>query len=288
MRHGVKRPPALTPRIAALSLILTVPVLGGWSGGSAGPPAPTAPVVVELFTSQGCSSCPPADALLGELAGRQNVIALAFHVDYWDNIGWRDPYSTPEATLRQRRYVESLRLSSAFTPQVVIGGRRSLVGSDRQGIEDATSQGGAPGVRVEAAVIQNELVVSLPDGSDRRDHDVTLVAYLPQATTRVGRGENSGRTLVDFNIVRYFRRLGAWSGKAGTWRVRLDSLPRDATRVAVLVQEANQGAIAGAAAIDLGPRFSDGCDACVARVTRDGHPGLARSRDCAAQCASTP
>jgi len=125
------------------------------------------------------------------------------------------------------------------------------VGSDRQGIEAATAQGAAPGVRVEAAVTQNELVVSLPDGGDRREHDVNLVAYLPQATTRVGRGENSGRTLTEFNIVRQFRRLGAWTGKAGAWRVPLDSLPSDATHAAVLVQNANQGAIAGAVAISL-------------------------------------
>jgi hypothetical protein len=261
MRDGLRRLPALTRRVTALSLILIVPALGGSGGGPAGPPppipAPSQPVVVELFTSQGCSSCPPADALLGELAGRQNVIALAFHVDYWDSIGWRDPYSTPQATERQRRYVEALRLSSAFTPQAVIGGRRSVVGSDRQGIEAATAQGAASGVHVEAAVMQNELVVSLPDGGDRRNHDVTLVAYLPQATTRVGRGENSGRTLTEFNIVRQFRRLGAWTGNAATWRVPLDSLPSDATRAAVLVQEANQGAIAGAVAIALRPRFSD-------------------------------
>ena len=125
------------------------------------------------------------------------------------------------------------------------------MGSDRQGIEAATAQGAAPGVRVEAAVTQNELVVSLPDGGDRREHEVNLVAYLPQATTRVGRGENSGRTLTEFNIVRQFRRLGAWTGKAGAWRVPLDSLPSDATHAAVLVQNANQGAIAGAVAISL-------------------------------------
>jgi hypothetical protein len=229
--------------IAVLALMLTVPVLGG---STLAPPA-----VVELFTSQGCSSCPPADALLGELARRENVIALAFHVDYWNSDGWRDPYSMPEATERQRRYVETLRLSSAFTPQAVIGGHRSFVGSDRQGIEAAAAQGAAPGVRVEAAVMQNELVVSLPDGGDRPAHDVYLVAYLPQATTRVGRGENSGRTLTESNIVRQFRRLGAWTGKAGTWRVPLDSLPSDATRAAVLVQQENQGSIAGAVAISL-------------------------------------
>jgi hypothetical protein len=236
---------------ALLALILAVAALGWSSRCPAAPPMGVAPMVVELFTSQGCSSCPPAEVLLGELAGRRNVIALAFHVDYWDSIGWRDRFSMAAATLRQSRYVEALRLGSAFTPQVVIGGTRSFVGSDRQSIQAAVAQGAAPGVLIEAAVMQNELVVSLPDGSDRRDHDVTLVAYLPQATTRVGRGENSGRTLVEFNIVRYFRRLGAWAGKAGMWRVRLDSLPRDATGVAVLVQEANQGAITGAAAISL-------------------------------------
>jgi hypothetical protein len=235
----------------AVTLMLAVPALDGSSRCLAGTTTGAAPVVVELFTSQGCSSCPPADALLAELAKRPNVVALAFHVDYWDSIGWRDPYSMPEATERQRRYADALRLSSAFTPQAVIGGSRSLVGSDRQGIAAATAQGMAPGVPVEAVVMQGELVVSLPAGSDRRDYDVNLVAYLPQATTRVGRGENSGRTLVEFNIVRQFRRLGAWSGTAATWRVRLDSLPSDATRVAVLVQRANQGSIAGAVAISL-------------------------------------
>jgi hypothetical protein len=241
---------------AVLALILAVPALGWSSRCPAAPPtgvAPVvvAPVVVELFTSQGCSSCPPADVLLGELAGQQNVIALAFHVDYWDSIGWRDRFSMAAATLRQSRYVETLRLGSAFTPQVVIGGSRSFVGSDRQSIQAAVAQGAAPGVPIEAAVMRNELVVSLPDGGDRREHEVNLVAYLPQATTRVGRGENSGRTLTEFNIVRQFRQLGAWTGKAGTWRIPLDSFPSDATHAVVLVQLKNQESIAGAVAISL-------------------------------------
>jgi hypothetical protein len=237
--------------IGVLALALALPALGGSSSCLAGPPTPAAPVVIELYTSQGCSSCPPADALLGEFAQRQNVVALAFHVDYWDGDGWRDRFSTAAATLRQSRYVDALRLASAFTPQVVIGGRRSFVGSDRQGIAAAVAQGAAPGVPVEATVAGDELVISLTDAGATANRDVELVAYLPQATTQVGRGENSGRSLTEFNIVRDFRRLGAWTGKAGTWRVRLDSLPRDATRVAVLVQEANQGAIIGAVAISL-------------------------------------
>src|SRR5271154_3831101 len=102
--------------------------------------SPRGPAVVELFTSQGCSSCPPADALLGELSQTPNVIALAFHVDYWDSIGWRDQFAIPNAVERQRRYVESLGLSSAFTPQVVVDGRGSFVGSDKRRILGAISE----------------------------------------------------------------------------------------------------------------------------------------------------
>ena len=238
-------------RFAVRALILAVPALGWASRCPAAPPTDAAPVVIELFTSQGCSSCPPADALLGELAGRRNVVALAFHVDYWDSSGWRDRFSMAAATRRQNGYVEALRLESAFTPQVVIGGNRSFVGSDRQGIGAAVAQGAVPGVPIEARVAGDDLVISLPDTGDLGSQDVELIAYLPQATTQVGRGENSGRTLTDFNIVRDFRRLGAWSGRAFTWRVPLKSLPSDATRAAVLVRQAHQGSIAGAVAINL-------------------------------------
>jgi hypothetical protein len=237
-------------RIAVLALVLSVPTFGYWSNCFAQSPATGRPVVVELFTSQGCSSCPPADALLGELSRQQNVVALGFHVDYWDSLGWRDRYSIPEATQRQRRYVDELRLSSAFTPQVVINGRRSFVGSDRQRIVAAIAE--APdSIPIEAAVAHDELVISLPDGGDHRNDDVNLVAYLAQATTQVGRGENSGRTLTEVNLVRQFRRLGVWKGKISTFRVPLNSLPSDANRVAVLVQQGNQGAIAAAVTASL-------------------------------------
>ena len=98
---------------------------------------PRGPAVVELYTSQGCSSCPPADAVLGELAQMSNVVALAFHVSYWDNIGWPDHFALPIALERQRRYVETLGLSSAFTPQAVVDGRGSFVGSDKRRILSA-------------------------------------------------------------------------------------------------------------------------------------------------------
>jgi hypothetical protein len=212
--------------------------------------APRGPEVVELYTSQGCSSCPPADAVLGELAQMPNVIALAFHVAYWDNIGWPDHFALPIAVERQHRYVETLGLSSAFTPQAVVDGRGSFVGSDKRGILAAMLEPRNT-IPIELQVTHGELTVTLPDRQDGAGYEVNLAAYLPQAQTRVGRGENSGRTLTEFNIVRQFRTLGAWNGREAVFRVPLDAMPVDATHVAVLLQRAEQGPIAGSATVAL-------------------------------------
>jgi hypothetical protein len=231
-------------------------VMGGWllSGLGAGAPAQAdsaaGPVVVELFTSQGCSSCPPADALLGELSALPHVTALAFHVDYWDGLGWRDRFAIPQSAERQRRYTETLGLSSAFTPQVVIDGRGSFVGSDRRRILAAIAHpGNAVPILVEIA--QGQLSVTVPEEPGHGDVEVDVAAYLPEASTRVGGGENSGRALGEYNIVRQFRTLGVWSGRRAVFRAPLESFPADATRAAVLLQEAHQGAMAGSAVIDL-------------------------------------
>lgn len=234
----------------ALALLLALPALCHWSIGLAEAPAPGPSVVMELFTSQGCSSCPPADALLGELAKQPNVIALGFHVDYWDGIGWRDRYSMPAATERQNRYAQALGLSSAFTPQLVVDGSHSFVGSDRQRIMAAATEASVK-IPIQVAVLPGELVVTLPEAGGHRRDDVYLAAYTPQATTQVGRGENAGRTLTEFNIVRQYRRLAVWDGAASTLRVPLDSFPGDATRVAVLVQQVGQGRMTGAAVASL-------------------------------------
>jgi hypothetical protein len=212
--------------------------------------APRGPAVVELYTSQGCSSCPPADAVLGELAQMPNVVALAFHVSYWDNIGWPDHFALPIALARQRRYVETLGLSSAFTPQAVIDGRGSFVGSDKRRILSAMLEP-RDTIPIELEVTHGELTVSVPDRKDRAGYEVNLAAYLPQARTRVGRGENSGRTLTEFNIVRQFRTLGPWNGREAVFHVPLDAMPADATYVAVLLQRAAQGPIAGSATVAL-------------------------------------
>lgn len=210
----------------------------------------TRPAVVELFTSQGCSSCPPAEAILGKLARRTDVLALAFHVDYWDDLGWRDRFALPEAAQRQRRYVQALRLSTAFTPQAVIDGRHSLVGSDRERMV-AFINGQRDDIAVKLTIDGGKLLIDLAERTTRSPLDINVVAYLPEASTPIGRGENAGRVLQEFNIVRSLKQLGAWQGQAQQLQLPLSALPQDASRVAVLVQQPNQGAIVGATAINI-------------------------------------
>lgn len=208
------------------------------------------PVVVELFTSQGCSSCPPADAYVGTLSTRSDVIALAFHVDYWDDLGWRDRFALAQSVVRQNIYARNLRRASVYTPQLVIDGREDALGSDSRAVARAVSEHRA-GVPVELSVRAAEVVVGLGAQSGIPRSDVTLVAYLRHAVSAIGRGENAGRTLDEFNIVRDIRALGLWTGQAETFHVPLSSLPPDATDVAVLVQASGQAAIIGAVARTL-------------------------------------
>ena len=175
-----------------------------------------------------------------------SVLALSFHVDYWDSLGWRDHFALPMARERQRRYVERLGLSSAFTPQVVVDGRSSFVGSDKRRILAAMAESRNT-IPINVEVARGELTVTVPERQDHERYDVSLIAYLPQAATNIGRGENSGRTLREFNIVRQFRSLGVWNGEERVFRAPVDSFPADATRVAVLLQRAEQGPIVGSA-----------------------------------------
>jgi hypothetical protein len=208
----------------------------------------TRPIVVELFTSQGCSSCPPAEKYLGELARRPEVLALSFHVDYWDELGWRDRFSSPEATRRQRDYAHALGLQSVYTPQAIVDGKRDFVGSNRAAIDSALKEG-AVGVPVSLLIHDASVVVGIGAKENAAPSDVVLVAYLRSATSSIGRGENAGRTIQESNVVRSFRRIGRWQGSAQAWQARLDSIPRDATDVAILVQELPHGSIIGVAHI---------------------------------------
>jgi hypothetical protein len=208
------------------------------------------PAVVELFTSEGCSSCPPAELYTAELAQRGDVLALTYHVDYWDDLGWRDHFSLPQATQRQRAYAAALNRSGVFTPQMVIDGSRSFVGSDRKAIgkELATPR---EGPRIAVALHEGTVSIGVGPSSGASTGEVLLVAYRRSATTSIGRGENAGRTINEVNIVRSIRSLGRWEGRPADYIVRTDSLPVDATDVAVLLQSAGPSSIVSAATLPL-------------------------------------
>ncbi len=211
-------------------------------------------MVVELFTSQGCSSCPPADDFLGELAGRAGVLALSFHVDYWNYIGWEDPFSSAEATQRQRAYGRALGLRVVYTPQMVIDGRWDAVGSNRGAVEQAIAAAGA------AAHVAPEFAgdaasgyrVRLPETALEAPARLWLVLFDSSHETKVARGENSGRTIENRNVVRGIVDLGAWDG--GAVELPLDLAP-DATAgrdgCAVIVQQDESGPVLGAAVMAL-------------------------------------
>lgn len=212
--------------------------------------AATMPAVVELFTSQGCSSCPPADELLGELAQRPDVIALAYHVDYWDHLGWTDRFSLADATARQQAYGHAMALSTVYTPQMVVDGSKDLVGSDRSRVL-AALKGQRDGIVPALAVEGGNLHVTLSPADGAAGSEITLVAYTREAQTRVARGENAGRSLREWGIVRAVKRLGAWDGAARQLSVDLAALPADCSNVALLIQRSGNGPMIGAASTSL-------------------------------------
>ncbi len=208
------------------------------------------PTVVELFTSEGCSSCPPAEAYLGELAQRPDVLALSFHVDYWDGLGWHDRFSLASATARQRSYASALGLPTVFTPQVVIDGREDFVGSDRRAIGPQLGKRSAD-VPVTLGLRDGNLQIDVSAQAGAPASEVILVAYQHEAVTAIGRGENAGRTVTEHNVVREFRSIGQWRGQGNHYQWNIASLPATATHVAVLVQPDGHAPILGAASLAL-------------------------------------
>ncbi len=206
------------------------------------------PIVVELFTSEGCSSCPPADALLAELASRPDVLALSFHVDYWDRLGWKDPYSSREATERQNRYATLLDLATVYTPQIVVDGKWQAVGSDRADVERALDQARRDrhDVPVTLALDHGQAQVKLGPGSDGAAA-ILLIGFDRRHVTAVKRGENSGRTLAHVDVVRGLEELARSS--AGEITV---PIPWPCDRIAAVVQAAD-GRVLGVAVRDLEP-----------------------------------
>jgi hypothetical protein len=203
------------------------------------------PAIVELYTSEGCSSCPPAEALIERLAKQPGVLPLAFHVDYWDQLGWRDRFSMKEATQRQQDLARALGLATIGTPQIVVDGRHAVWGVDSDNLTRVLK---TPRSDVPLSLERNgtDLVVRTAARDGKDVYDVYVVGYLPQAVTHIRKGENAGRTLTEVNVVRYIRKIGQSSSAAGEWKFSLAALPSDASHVVVFLQKPGNGAIVGA------------------------------------------
>ena len=210
--------------------------------------------VVELFTSQGCSSCPPADEYLGVLAKQRGILALSEHVDYWDYIGWKDPFASPETTARQRAYGRDFGMSYVYTPQLVIQGMTHVTGSDRTKIQRLIKElSGARRLAVTATRDGDGLKIAIPAADWADGPARVLVALFDfRQENEVRRGENAGRTLSHTNVVRAMTEVGSWNGAAKQIVVpagRLAAKGRDGC--AVLVQSTRNGRSLGAARVDL-------------------------------------
>ncbi len=207
--------------------------------------AQNGPVVVELFTSQGCSSCPPADAMLHELAARDGVIALALHVDYWDYIGWKDIFATPEYTARQHAYAQAANSRRVYTPQMIINGQDDVVGSRPMQVMDLLQAHQSKGTPVNVDMTRNGNRVRITAGqADRGDYVVQLVRYTPQETVSIRRGENAGRELSYAHVVNSWEVIHRWDGARA---LTIDAPASGSDPVVVIIQHARNGPIVGAA-----------------------------------------
>lgn len=209
------------------------------------------PVVVELYTSQGCSSCPPADAILSELSGHEDVIAIALHVDYWDYIGWKDEFGNPAHAQRQRAYATAGDRQSVYTPEMVINGVTDIVGSKPMKVSGAIAKHSKtpPRMALEAERIGETLQIngSVPTGQ-AGPMDVHVLRLINEKSTEITRGENRGKTIAYTHIAHDWRTVGTWDGKSPLEMVVSDIAGDNP--VVVLVQESGAGPIVSAAQLD--------------------------------------
>jgi hypothetical protein len=214
--------------------------------------------VVELFTSQGCSSCPPADKVLGELAQDPSVIALSLPVDYWDYLGWKDTLADSRFSARQKAYSHMRGDRGVYTPQAVVNGTANVLGSDRAGIESAAirtrNADGVMSVPVTVTTSGGHIKVSVADAGGKSG-EIWICAVSKQVPITISRGENRGQQVTYHNVVRNVLKVGDWTGKAGSWTVPLENISREGIDAAVVyIQDGNRdkpGLMLGAAFTSL-------------------------------------
>ncbi len=211
-------------------------------------------VVIELFTSQGCSSCPPADKLLGELAGRSDVIALTFPVDYWDYLGWKDTLASPAYSKRQRSYARARGDGQVYTPQIVVGGKAHVVGSHTTAVKNAILKSAGQnkyGVSLTMHTEGDTIIIkagAAPDGARVKPATIWLALVKKSATVEIKRGENRGSTITYHRVVKNMTPVGQWTGEKVTIRLPKKHLQSaDTDGCTVLLQQDHAGPILAAA-----------------------------------------
>lgn len=229
-------------RLAAFALVAVgLAVLAGTAGGE-----PRKPLgVVELFTSQGCSSCPPADAFFSELVAKGEVIALAYHVDYWDYLGWRDTLARPENTQRQRDYGRAFGVRSVYTPQAVINGRAHVNGAKRAAVSGTleTLQNSGKGLSIDltAAEQGESIVIETGGGPTYSKAHLVLVFFEDAKPVTIERGENSGSTITYWNAVTAVQTAGMWKGKPTRFELPASEIAKKGGCVALLQSVSKDG-----------------------------------------------
>lgn len=203
----------LSASALALFCLLVAPAMANESVTPSG--------VVELFTSQGCSSCPPADAALEKLVNQDSALALAYHVDYWNYLGWTDTLASKQNTKRQYGYATTMRRSNVYTPQAVLNGRMDLSGADLAGIHaglaDLTQKDMGLTVPVKATVKGKEIDISLGEGDGKAD--VVIAYFIRREVVNITRGENTGKTVTYLNSVTDVETVGMWNGTPMTLKI---------------------------------------------------------------------
>jgi hypothetical protein len=218
--------------------------------------------VVELFTSQGCSSCPPADKIIGELAKDPSVIAMSMPIDYWDYLGWKDTLADARFSARQKAYSHMRGDREVYTPQVVVNGSAHVLGSDRAGIESAIgdtrkAEGvmSVPVTMTQAGRQINVSVAASKKGPAAMHGEVWICSISKAVPISIGRGENSGREITYHNVVRNLLKVGDWDGNPGSWTVPLENISREGIDAAVVYLQdgsrENPGPMLGAAYTSL-------------------------------------
>ena len=217
------------------------------------------PIVVELFTSQGCSSCPPADKLLGELATKKNIIPLSMNVDYWDYLGWRDTLGSPEHTKRQKQYAANRGSQQIYTPQMIVNGRLDVVGSRRKQVMNTLKQATAKTPRVPINISQNNNEIIIDVGENKnipspQKATVWVIMTAQKVFVPIKRGENSGKEITYHNVVRQMIPVGMWEGKPLELKLPKASLDLSKDKSSkrdcvVLLQKGTVGEIIGVARV---------------------------------------